>query len=422
MSATDLHAGNPSKPNQRITIALVVAAGRGLRASGAVDDVPKQYRSIGGVAVLRRTVTALLAAARIDAVCVVINPASRTAYDAAMSGLVDDPRLMPPVAGGSTRQASVLAGLEALAPIAPRFVLIHDAARPFVTTAVVDDALARLEAGATALVAAVPVADTLKRSRDGKMVEATVARDGLWSAQTPQSFVFSEILKAHRAAAQAGRLDFTDDAAVAEWAGLSCGLSAGDPGNIKITTVADLAAADRRLTMEEAAKPQDVRVGTGYDVHAFAPGTAVVLGGLSIDHDRGLKGHSDADVVLHALTDALLGALAEGDIGQHFPPSDPRWKGAASDRFLQFAVDRVRARGGRIAHLDVTVVCEAPKIGPHRAAMRGSIAEICGLSVDRVSVKATTSERLGFTGRKEGIAALATATVALPFEQGEMTP
>jgi 2-C-methyl-D-erythritol 4-phosphate cytidylyltransferase/2-C-methyl-D-erythritol 2,4-cyclodiphosphate synthase len=253
--------------------------------------------------------------------------------------------------------------------------------------------------------------DTIKEVDAAGRVVRTLDRAALRGVQTPQAFAFDALLAAHRKAHAAGREDFTDDAALAEWAGMTVGVFAGEAGNVKLTTAEDFAVAQAR----ELAALGDVRTGSGYDVHAFIDGDHVWLGGVRIAHERGVTGHSDADVGLHALVDAILGALAEGDIGAHFPPSDPQWKGASSDRFLRFAVERVAKRGGRIAHLDLTVVCEAPKIGPHRDAMRSRIAVIAGVSIDRVGVKATTSEKLGFTGRREGIAALATATIRLPW-------
>jgi 2-C-methyl-D-erythritol 4-phosphate cytidylyltransferase/2-C-methyl-D-erythritol 2,4-cyclodiphosphate synthase len=317
---------------------------------------------------------------------------------------------LPPAFGGATRQASVRAGLEALAPQKPDIVLVHDAARPFASAALVARAIdAAQKTGAA--VPALPVTDTVKSVDRQGFVEATLDRKKLRTVQTPQAFAFAALLEAHRKAAALGREDFTDDASLAEWAGMKVAVFDGEPGNIKITSADDFA----RVEAMQFASLSDVRTGTGIDVHAFGPGDHVVLGGLAIPHDRMLTGHSDADVVLHALTDAILGTLAEGDIGAHFPPSDPQWRGASSDRFLKFAVERVAARGGRIAHLDVTVVCEAPKIGPHRDAMRANIAELAGIALERVAVKATTSEKLGFTGRGEGIAAFATATVRLPF-------
>jgi 2-C-methyl-D-erythritol 4-phosphate cytidylyltransferase/2-C-methyl-D-erythritol 2,4-cyclodiphosphate synthase len=260
----------------------------------------------------------------------------------------------------------------------------------------------------------VPIAATLKAvDADGRVL-ATVPRDRLQAAETPQGFRFEAIFNAHRKAAAEGR-DFTDDAAVAEWAGIPVRAVPGDPGNVKLTTAADMIAADRRLAGEAALTVGDIRVGNGYDVHALGPGSEVMLGGVAIPHARGLVGHSDADVALHALTDAVLGALAEGDIGAHFPPTDPQWRGASSDRFLADAVRRLAERGGVIAHLDLTIVAESPRVGPHRDAMRQRIAGICGISLDRVAVKATTNEGLGFVGRGEGIAAYATATIRLPF-------
>jgi 2-C-methyl-D-erythritol 4-phosphate cytidylyltransferase/2-C-methyl-D-erythritol 2,4-cyclodiphosphate synthase len=395
--------------------AVVVAAGRGLRAGG---DKPKQYRDVAGKAVLRRTLEALLACDEIGSLTVVIHPDDRNLYDGAVGSLSDNPRLRAPVAGGATRQASVLAGLRSLSETAPDIVLVHDAARPFVPLQVVTASIDVIRQGAVAAVATVAVADTLKRVRDGAVV-ATVDRTALHAAQTPQAFAFQAILEAHEAAAMAGIDMLTDDAGVAQWAGLEVRTTPGDPANVKITSSEDLMQAERKLAPATDRGQMETRVATAYDVHAFEPGTQVMLGGIAIPHDRGLKGHSDADVVLHALTDAILATICDGDIGSHFPPSDPQWRGASSDRFLAFAVERLASRGGRIVHLDATVVCEAPKIGPHREAMRASIARICRTTPDRVSVKATTSERLGFTGRGEGIAALATATVARPVDEME---
>ena len=389
---------------------LIVAAGRGVRAGGGV---PKQYRRIGGTSVLRRTIDAALACDRLSEITVVIGEGDDALYAECLNGL-DDPRLTAPARGGATRQATVLNGLRALADLAPDIVLIHDGARPFVSRAVMNASIDAIAAGNRAAVAAVPVSDTLKRAdlATGAIVE-TVDRNGLFAAQTPQAFRFNDILAAHERAAAEGLASFTDDAAVAEWAGLAVVLTPGETGNIKITTAEDFRRLDRDPAMEQRME-METRVATAYDVHAFEAGSGVILGGITLPHDRTLKGHSDADVVLHALTDAVLATICDGDIGHHFPPSDPQWRGAASDRFLAFAVARLRQRGGRISHLDVTIVCERPKIGPHREAMRARIAEICGTPLHRVSVKATTSERLGFTGREEGIAALATATVLLP--------
>jgi len=333
---------------------------------------------------------------------VAIRPEDRALFHRATEGL----ELLPPVAGGATRQDSVRLGLEALAAHAPQRVLIHDGARPFLDSKLIDRVIDGLD-HAPAAIPCLPVRDTVKRVEDG-LIRATVDRLQLWRAQTPQGFHFDAILGAHRAAS--GR-ELTDDSAVGEAAGLTPLVVDGDDNNLKVTTVADLAAAERIL----AARLSDVRVGQGFDVHAFGPGNHVVICGIEIPHGAGLVGHSDADVGLHSLTDAVLGAIGAGDIGQHFPPSDPQWRGAASDRFLRHAADLVRARGGVIAHVDVTIVCERPKIGPHRVTMAERIAAILEVSADRVSVKATTTDRLGFTGRSEGIAAQAVATVRLPL-------
>jgi len=384
--------------------AVIVAAGRGERAGA---NIPKQYRSIGGQPMIRATLRAFLAHPRIDFVQPVINLNDRDTYRRAVTGLND---LLAPVAGGATRQASVQAGLEALALHEPGLVLIHDAARPFVSGALIERAIgAGRKSGAA--VPGIALADTVKSIDDSATVTQTLDRGALRIVQTPQAFTFNLILEAHRRAAAARQENFPDDAALAEWAGQRVSVFEGEADNLKITTADDFARAE----MTRLATLADVRTGNGFDVHAFSEGDHVMLAGIRIPHSRGVSGHSDADVALHALVDAILGALAEGDIGEHFPPSDPKWKGAASDRFLAFACERVHKRGGVIAHLDVTVVCEAPRISPHRDAMRARIAEIANVAVDRVAVKATTSEKLGFAGRGEGIFAMATATIRLPW-------
>jgi 2-C-methyl-D-erythritol 4-phosphate cytidylyltransferase/2-C-methyl-D-erythritol 2,4-cyclodiphosphate synthase len=384
--------------------AVIVAAGRGTRAGAA--DVPKQFRRIGGDVMLRRALLMFVEAPNVGLVQPVIHPEDVELYRAASGGI----DVLPPVFGGATRQASVRAGLEALAPHAPSIVLIHDAARPFASASLVARAIESAQRTGAAI-PALPVTDTIKTVDAQGHVGETLDRNTLRLTQTPQGFAFDALLAAHLRAQVQGRDDFTDDAALAEWAGIPVSVFAGEPGNIKITDADDFARAEAM----QLASLSDVRTGTGIDVHAFGAGDHVMLGGVRIPHSHALTGHSDADVALHALTDALLGALAEGDIGAHFPPSDPQWRGASSDRFLSFAVERVKARGGRIAHLDLTLVCEAPKIGPHRDAMRATIARLAGIDISRVAVKATTSERLGFTGRGEGIAAYATATVRLPW-------
>ena len=388
-----------------IVAAVVVAAGRGLRAG---SEFPKQYRKIAGEPMVRMSLAMLAGHGQVGLVQPVIHDDDRDLFATACAGL----DLLPAVAGGATRQASVRAGLEALHAHRPDLVLVHDAARPFVSAALVSRAIVSAEKHGAA-VPAMPLADTVKRIDASGRVIATLDRETLRTVQTPQAFRFDALIEAHRRAAAAGRDDFTDDAALCEWAGHDVMLFAGEASNGKLTTAEDFAHAEA-LRMAALA---DVRIGHGFDVHAFGPGDHVMLGGVRIAHDHALSGHSDADVVLHALTDALLGALAEGDIGVHFPPSDERWRGASSDRFLAFAAERVRARGGLIAHLDVTLVCEAPRIGPHRDAVRTRIAEIAGIAVDRVGLKATTSEGLGFTGRGEGIAAFAMATVRLPWSE-----
>jgi 2-C-methyl-D-erythritol 4-phosphate cytidylyltransferase / 2-C-methyl-D-erythritol 2,4-cyclodiphosphate synthase len=384
--------------------AVVVAAGRGLRAGG---EMPKQYRRLADEPVIRASLRLFAGHPQVGMVQPVIHPDDGARFGAAAADL----EILAPVLGGATRQASVRAGLEALAPQRPDLVLIHDAARPYASAALVTRAIAAVAATGAAI-PVMPLADTVKSvDRSGRLIAATLDRAILRTVQTPQAFAFAPVLDAHRRAAASGREDFTDDAALAEWAGLKVAVFDGEAGNIKLTTAEDVARAER----DHAATLADTRTGSGFDVHAFAPGDHVMLAGVKVPHERGLTGHSDADVALHALTDAVLGALADGDIGAHFPPGDPQWRGASSDRFLAFAVERVRARGGRIAHLDLTIVCEAPRVGPHRDAMRARIAAIAGLDIARVAVKATTSERLGFTGRGEGIMAMATATVRLPW-------
>jgi 2-C-methyl-D-erythritol 4-phosphate cytidylyltransferase/2-C-methyl-D-erythritol 2,4-cyclodiphosphate synthase len=388
---------------------IVVAAGSGTRLGG---DVPKQYRLLAGRPLLSHTLEALLAAHAFSAARVVTRAADDALYRRAVAALPATlaASLSEPVLGGATRQDSVRAGLEALEPC--DLVLIHDGARPFPTVDLVRRAIDAAARHGAAVPGLTP-SDTLKEIDEAGAIVATPPRANLRAVQTPQAFRFPLILDAHRRAAAAGRTDLTDDAAAAEWAGHRVHVFEGERGNIKVTTMQDFAM----LEAQRAAATADVRVGQGFDVHAFAPGDHVWLGGVRIPHGAALTGHSDADVALHAITDALLGAIGDGDIGAHFPPSDPRWRGARSRIFLEDAVRRVRERGGMIAHIDATIICEAPKIGPHREAMRAAIAEITGVALERVAVKATTSERLGFTGRGEGIAAMATTTVRLPIKE-----
>jgi len=394
---------------QSQTVALVVvAAGRGTRLGA---EQPKQYLPCAGRPLLAHTLEALGAAWPFSAVTVAIRADDRALYDETLAHLSPAARaaIGPPAIGGATRQQSVLAGLEALVPAGPDLVLIHDAARPFPSPGLVARAVeAAQRHGAAA--PGTPLSDTVKQVDAKGKVLATPPRASLRAVQTPQAFRFPLILEAHRSAAARGVGDLTDDVAVAEWAGAPAFVFAGDPMNLKVTTMQDLGAAEARLNGAVA----ETRVGQGFDVHAFASGDHVWLCGIRVPHTQALSGHSDADVALHALADAIYGALAEGDIGAHFPPSDPRWKGAPSHLFLAHAAERVRARTGVIVHLDATLICEAPKIGPHRDAMRARVAEIAGIDVGRVAVKATTTERLGFTGRSEGIACLATATLRVP--------
>jgi 2-C-methyl-D-erythritol 4-phosphate cytidylyltransferase / 2-C-methyl-D-erythritol 2,4-cyclodiphosphate synthase len=387
--------------------AIIVAAGRGVRAGTAG---PKQYQPLAGDTVLARAAQAFLDHPEISKVRVIIHAEDHDLYARSMRVLASHPKLLAPVTGGRERQDSVRLGLESLEQERPEIVLIHDAARPFIDAATISRviAAARETGGA---IAALPVFDTIKKA-DGAThpaINATVPREGLWRAQTPQGFRFGAILAAHRAAKGE---TLTDDAAVAERAGLKVSLVSGSPDNMKITQAEDFGMAEILLGRNKAM--MEYRSGHGFDVHEFEDGEAVILCGVAVPHTKKLKGHSDADAGMHALTDAILGAIGAGDIGDHFPPSDNKWKGAPSRIFLEKARDLVSERGGAVVHCDVTLICEAPKIGPHRAAMRKALAEIIGIAPDRISVKATTTEELGFTGRREGIAAMATATVKLP--------
>ena len=388
---------------------VIVAAGRGERAGN--EGGPKQYRPIGGRPVIAHTIDAFLAHPAIGGIVVAIHPDDEAMFAEAVGGSSDTVRA---VHGGSSRQESTRLALLALREDAPDVVLIHDGVRPFVDDGLIDRVIAAVGNRQAAL-PAVAVSDTLKRSDSDGIVTETVARDGLHGAQTPQGFPFWPILAAHEKANTLGRDGFTDDAAIAEWAKIPVKLVAGSPDNVKLTWPRDIAMADRRLTGSASPLP-DVRTGNGYDVHAFEPGDAVVLCGVSIPYSRKLAGHSDADVGLHALTDALLATCGAGDIGTHFPPSDPRWRGAASRLFVEHAAKLVRERGGRIANADVTLIAEAPKVGPHRAAMTAALVSMLGIAPERISIKATTNEKLGFIGRGEGIAAIATATVVYAGE------
>ena len=389
------------------TAAIIVAAGSGSRVGG---EIPKQYQMLGGASVIRLTTLAFLRHPDVRRIQLVIGEGHEPLYREAMAGL----DLPPPVLGGATRQASVLNGLEALAANPPERVLIHDAARPFVSGDLVSRVISALE-DHPAVIPGLAVADTLKRVED-REVRATVARAGLMAVQTPQGFRYDLIRAAHRRAAEEQIADMTDDSSIAEWAGLAVAVVAGDPENRKLTTAADLSEAEWRSAAKAALATADVRIGHGFDVHGFEPGDFVTLCGVRIAHERRLSGHSDADAPLHALTDAILGAIGEGDIGVHFPPSDPQWRGADSAVFLRHALTLLLARGGRLANVDITIIAEAPKIAPHVPAMRNRLSEILGIKGDRIGIKATTSENLGFTGRREGLVAMAVATVRLPWE------
>lgn len=376
---------------------LIVAAGKGERAG---TELPKQYERLAGQPMLRRTVQAFAS----YPVRVVIGRGQEELAAAALKGL----DLPAPVLGGATRQESVRLGLEAMSKDAPDFVLIHDAARPLISAKVIGDVVKALEAGADGALPMVAAADTLRRQdSDGRW--RLVPRENLYRAQTPQGFVYAKIAAAHRD--HAGE-EVTDDVALAELAGLKVEMVEGEEKNIKVTRKEDFALAESLMAPLNN-QLGDVRTATGYDVHKFTDGDHIWLCGLKVPHTHGLEGHSDADVGLHAITDAILGCVGEGDIGQHFPPTDERWRGAASWKFLDHAASLVTAKGGVISHVDVTIICERPKVGPHRDAMKAKIAEILKLDPSRVSVKATTTEGLGFTGRREGIAAQAIATVKL---------
>ena len=377
---------------------IIVAAGRGQRLG---EEIPKQYLEIGGISILRRTIDIFLENSTIDHIQVIIHPNDQNLYEDAVTGL----ELPAPVFGGETRQKSVLNGLEAIAKIAPEYVYIHDAARPFLDQDTLNNLIENVEKHG-AVIPALPVTDTIKYKTEDH-INNTLDRSYLYRAQTPQAFRYKAIFMAHR---RHEDKDLTDDSAIAEQSGLKVRIIPGSANNFKITTTDDLIKAENMTQSSYT----DVRTGYGVDVHAFETGDHVVLGGIKIPHDHKLKGHSDADVALHAITDALLGALAMGDIGEHFPPDDDQWKGVSSDIFLKHATKLIDDKDGVIANIDLTIICEAPKISPHRDLIRDRISEIIDLDIDRISVKATTTEKLGFMGRQEGIMAQAVATIRLP--------
>ncbi|GAJ95955.1 bifunctional enzyme IspD/IspF [Rhizobium rhizogenes NBRC 13257] len=385
---------------------VIVAAGRGERA-GSPEEGPKQYRAIGGRPVIAHTLEKFVTWPQTTKIVIVIHRDDEKLLRSAQETIVDSSGVEIAF-GGTTRQQSVLAGVRQLEKTGVSHVMIHDAVRPFFDHDLLDRVAAALAAGAPAVLPAMPVTDTLKRADTDALVTETVPRAGLYAAQTPQSFRLADILAAHEKAAADNKTDFTDDAAIAEWAGLPVTLVAGSADNVKLTIKRDIAMADEKLS---AGLLPDVRTGNGYDVHQLEPGDGVTLCGVFIPHDQTLKGHSDADVALHALTDALLATCGAGDIGDHFPPSDPQWRGAPSRIFIEHAARIVRDHGGTIMNADVSLIAEAPKVGPHREAMRAKLSEFLGISLERCSVKATTNEQIGFVGRREGIAAIATATV-----------
>lgn len=387
---------------------VIVAAGRGERAGQSIEG-PKQYRMIGNKPVIYHTLSAFLSHPSIAHIAVAIHPDDEEMFKTAAGEFSE--RVIT-VHGGTTRQKSTRMALQALKGFKLDAVLIHDCVRPFINEALINHVIDGITNGHGSL-PALAVSDTLKKTRDNNIITETVSRDGLFAAQTPQGFPYQKILQAHEKAFAEGLENFTDDAAIAEWANIPVKIVQGSPDNVKLTWAKDIEMANERLNRTVF---PDVRTGNGYDVHSFGEGSSVTLCGVEIPFNRSLSGHSDADVGLHALTDALLATCGAGDIGTHFPPSDVRWKGAASRIFVEEAVRIVRAKGGRIANADITVIAEAPKIGPNREAMTTELCDMLGISADRVSVKATTNERLGFIGREEGIAAIATATVVYPGE------
>ncbi len=394
---------------------VIVAAGSGSRFG---DPLPKQYHQLGGKSLLAHCVDCFVGHTSADLIQIVYNPVHQDWYEDAMSEVACKTDIPMPVNGGQTRQQSVLNGLRALAGKSPDVVLIHDAARPGISDTVISRVLHALKAHA-GVIPTLPVADTIKQTDENNIILRTISRDSLHRAQTPQGFIFKTILDAH---SQLEGQEQTDDASLLEQLGLDVVCVEGATANDKITLRDDFGRAQNWIAptemkkMEDTAMPQEeYRAGTGFDVHRFAPGDHCILCGVKVPHTARLEGHSDADVGLHTLTDAILGAIGAGDIGQHFPPSDMQWKGAASDIFLKHAADLVRRRGGRIVNVDLTLICERPKIGPHTNAMRQKVAEILAIEVDRVNIKATTTEKLGFTGREEGIAAQAAASIALPI-------
>lgn len=389
-----------------VNTVVIVAGGRGTRVSTSPNVTPKQYQDLNGKTVLQRAIDQFINHEEIHFIQVVIHKDDSEIYK---NTTLPNEKLLEPVFGGASRQQSCAQGLIALSKYSPDKVLIHDAARPFVSYDIISNTLSNIKSGKCAL-PATKITDTIKRANSKNFVEETVPRDNLYLAQTPQGFVYSQIHSAHLKAREEGLSNLTDDAALAEWAGMDVNLVESEASNTKITTLDDLNNAKKILDVTEKFNIPDLRVGNGYDVHRLIDGDGVILCGIKIPSDKKLDGHSDADVAMHALTDALLGTIGAGDIGSHFPPSNPKWKGASSDQFLIHACKLVRAKNGTITHMDITIICEFPKIGPFRETMRENLAAICKLPVERVSVKATTNEEIGSIGRGEGIASIATAT------------
>jgi 2-C-methyl-D-erythritol 4-phosphate cytidylyltransferase / 2-C-methyl-D-erythritol 2,4-cyclodiphosphate synthase len=389
--------------------ALIVAAGRGTRAAADRQTGPKQYIPLNGMAMLAHTLKPFIAHKHVDSIKVVIHEDDHDFYTKAISALDDHAKLLDVAIGGQDRQASVHRGLESFGNKQPNLVMIHDAARPFVTIDMISSVLNALQTSSAAILAT-ELVDTLKRCTANRLIGETIPRAGLWRAETPQAFRHDQILAVHKRAAAENRRDFTDDASMAEWAGIPVKVVESGGGNVKITTRQDVIMAEQRLSETIAPLP-DIRTGQGFDVHKFKAGDHVWICGVNIPHDKGVDAHSDGDVGLHALTDALLGTIADGDIGVHFRNDDERWRNAASSQFVLEARRRVQAAGGFVSNIDITILCESPKISKFRDQMRRTMADLVGIDMSRVSVKATTTETLGFTGRREGLAAMATATV-----------
>ncbi len=402
------------------TAVIIVAAGRGKRAGGSAKSPPKQFQKVGNTSIMTRTLLTFACNSDINQIITTIHQDDLKYWNGVQAELKqclsdqEYQKVQEAVFGGKTRQESVFNGLNSIAQDPPTKVLIHDAVRPFILDNTISKLVFEISIDSPAVLVAIPVVDTLKQSDESQLVTGTIKREGVWQAQTPQGFLFKTIFDAHQEAKRDGRNDFTDDTAICEWANIPVKIIEGARSNIKLTSKEDMQQADFQCYLENYAKLADLRIGSGFDVHQFGDGQSILLGGIEIEHDKKLIGHSDADVVLHAITDAIFGALAEGDIGSHFPPNNQKWKDANSKIFIKKACERVSQRNGVIAHLDVTIICELPKIEPYRLQIREKIAEICNLTTDRVSVKATTTEKLGSIGRGEGIACIANATVRLP--------